>query len=434
MQSVRNPERREGTMGQRWVATCFASFLVLGLGGAAARGAGGPNVLGIGADNIAMAGAGVALADDPQGALATNPALLVHLDGNRFAISTELSQQDSAVTSKVGPFSGRTESDREEALPAFAWTRHDKGSRAAFGVGFSMQPGFGVDYPQDPTNPILAPQPNGFGKTSSSYRIGVANFVAAWQVSDDFSLGFALNAARAELMADPAGFATPDCAGASGPCFFPRVDSDSEWGYGATVGAHYQIVPSFALGFSYTSATNFQDFEWNSVVANPSLPTFGRSRQVALALDAPAVAILGLAWMPGDRFAIALDAKRIGYENADGYGDTLGFQDVTVIAAGIEWRATDRFSVRGGYSHGDNPIPEDRAFSTVATPVLVEDFAALGFGIRIDDSLELGLAYARGFENEISGPFVGVAGPVSGTTVTNEASVDSAVASLSWKF
>jgi long-subunit fatty acid transport protein len=69
--------------------------LLLGLSFAlvatAAAAAGGPNVLGVGAKNIAMAGAGAALADDPMAALATNPALLTRLDGDRFALGGELS-------------------------------------------------------------------------------------------------------------------------------------------------------------------------------------------------------------------------------------------------------------------------------------------------------------------------------------------------------
>jgi long-chain fatty acid transport protein len=422
-------------MSHRSVVVYLVSVLAFGLG-AAARADGGPNVLGVGADNIGMAGAGVALADDPQGALATNPALLARLDGNRFGLGVELSQQSSTVTSVVGPFRGDTGSDREEALPSFAWTRHVQGSLAAYGVGFHMQPGFGVDYAQDSTNPILAPQPQGFGRTSSSYRLGVADLAAAWRISDSVSFGVALNVARAELSASPAGFATPDCAGALGTlCFLPEVGADSEWGYGATVGFHYQVTSALALGLSYASAINFHDFEWNTTVANPNLPTFGRNRRVTLALDAPPVATVGIAWSPGDRFAIALDAKQVGYASADGYDDVLGFDDVIVVALGVEWRATDRFSLRAGYSQGDSPVPPRQAFRTVAAPVLVEDFAAVGFGVRIDDSLELGFAYARGFENEVASPFVGPSGAfVPSTSVTSEATVDSAVASLSWRF
>jgi len=142
-------------MSQRVAASRFAVYLVLGVMSLplSARADQGHSLLGVGAVNSAMGGAGVALANDPLGALLLNPALLPRLDGNRFELSLEVSSQDSAVESRVGPFSGRTEGTDEAVLPAFAWTRHAAGSRAAFGAGVLPLSGFGVDYPQDSTNP-----------------------------------------------------------------------------------------------------------------------------------------------------------------------------------------------------------------------------------------------------------------------------------------
>src|SRR4029079_15739425 len=124
-----------------------------------------------------------------------------------------------------GTFSGKTEEAGDTALvPAFGWVHHTKGSNFAYGIGFLCLAGCATDYPQDPTNPILSPQPNGFGRVYSYYALLKEPTVMAWKLSDHFSFGLALHVARAPLEPDPAGFAAPDCSGPAGPCFVPRVN------------------------------------------------------------------------------------------------------------------------------------------------------------------------------------------------------------------
>ncbi|HEX6903428.1 MAG TPA: outer membrane protein transport protein [Thermoanaerobaculia bacterium] len=397
--------------------------------------AGNGHVLhGIGAVNSSMGGAGVALPNDALGALNLNPALLARMEGHKFEFSVEYNNPGNAVESSVGPFSGRTEDDGDTVLiPAVGWARHKAGSRVGYGMGVLGLAGFGVDYPQDPTNPLLAPQPFGFGRVYSNYQLIKIPFVAAWQLSDSFSLGVSFNAALGTLTADPAGFATPDCSGPTGPCFFPRVNSDSAWGFGATVGVHYQINPAWALGLSYGTEIDFEDFEFNSAVANPNLPTFGTNREITLQLNYPSVIVGGIAFTPSDRLAIAVDGKMINYEDTEGFADVLGFEDIVVYDIGVQYRATDRITLRGGYNVAENPIPEERTFFTVSVPAIFEDRVSLGVGLRVNEALELNAGYYKVFENRITGPFVNPAiGPVPGTSVTTEMSMESILVAFSF--
>ncbi|HEY0781944.1 MAG TPA: hypothetical protein VGE98_05770, partial [Thermoanaerobaculia bacterium] len=120
---------------------------------------------GIGAVNSSMGGAGVALPNDTLGALDLNPALLTELDGYTFEFGAEDARAQNSVASQVGPFSGKTRENGDNAvIPHFGWTHHEKGSRLAYGVGFLGLAGFGVDSPQDSTNPSLAPPPQGVGR------------------------------------------------------------------------------------------------------------------------------------------------------------------------------------------------------------------------------------------------------------------------------
>ena len=187
----------------------------------------GHTLHGVGAVNSSMGGAGVALPIDTLGGLLLNPALATEQDGSHFAFSAEYNTPTNAVSSTVptpiGPFSGKTDEAGDTALiPAFGFVHHTRGSNFAYGIGFLGLAGFGTDYPQDPGNPLLAPQPNGFGRVFSSYTLLKVPTVLAWKLSDRFSFGLSLNAARATLAADPAGFASPDCSGPFGPCYFPQ--------------------------------------------------------------------------------------------------------------------------------------------------------------------------------------------------------------------
>lgn len=396
--------------------------------------AGNGNALhGIGAVNSSMGGAGVALPNDALGALNLNPALLTQLDGHRFEFSAELADDDITVRSEVGPFSGSTEHEADPALiPAFGFTAHRPGSRVAYGVGFLGLAGFGADFPQDSTNPLFAPQPLGFGRVFSSYALMKVPVIVAYQVNDALSIGGAFVAGRASLTARPAGFTTPDCS-AGGVCFVPSTDSDSAWGFGAQVGVLYKVNDAFNIGLSYQSEMEFEDFEWNSAVANPNRPDFGAHRKIALQVNNPANVVLGLGFTPTNRLKLGLDVKQMFFEDTEGFGNVLGWEDITAYALGVQFQATPRIALRAGYNKTDNAIPDEAAFFNVASPAIFGDHATVGFGLGVTESLTLNAGYYRAFAEEISGPFISpVAGPVPGTRVTTEMTLDGLVATFSF--
>jgi long-chain fatty acid transport protein len=390
---------------------------------------------GIGAVNSSMGGAGVGLPDDALGALNANPALLTRLDGHRFEFSSEILRATNTVSSSAGPFSGTTkDSSAPAVLPAFGWTYHPAGGNVAFGMGFLGLAGFGVDYRQDSNNPILSPQPFGAGRVFSSYQMLKIPLTASFQLAPNFSLGFSANAERATLEVQPAGFAAPDCS--PGPtCYLSDVHSDSRFGFGATVGALWEVTPSFNLGGSYTSKTTFSSFEWNTTHANPSLPNFGTARVIKFEVDTPAIAVVGIGFKPMSNLSFALDGKWVNYADAAGFGTgagALGWQNIKVIAAGVELKATPGLTLRAGYNHSDNPIPDKLSFNSIIAPAVFQNHACLGLGLKIYSNLDANLALYRVFKNTGSGPFLSPSGPVPGTQVTNKNEVNSAVLTLSF--
>src|SRR6185436_15294289 len=252
----------------------------------------------------------------------------------------------------------------------------------------------------------------------------------AYQVSPNLSVGASLNAGRATLTANPAGFATPDCSSATN-CVFPSVNGDSAWGFGATVGLLWKATPRLNFGLSYASEQDFEDFEWHTTVANPSLPTFGTDRTVKFQLNAPAQLAGGLGWRSG-KLAAAFDVKQIFYEDTEGFKDFLGFRDITVYALGLQYQVNPNFALRLGGNHNDSAIESDRVFFTVPVPAVFEDHITAGFGMRVTPSLVANLGYYHIFKNRVSGPIFTPGGPILGSRITTEMEMDSLVATFSF--
>lgn len=407
-------------------------------------------VHGIGARNSAMGGAGSALVHgDPLTALTYNPAALTFLEGDQLQLSLELIKGQPEISSEVqtpfGPLGSTTEDDTGALpIPAFGWTHRAAGSPWAVGFGSIAMAGFVTDYPQSSTNPILAPQPTGFGRINSEYQYLRIPLAFGYQATPTLSLGGALTLGYARLGATPAPFAAPDC---SSPvdCYYPAANQEGAWGTGFQLGLLWRATPTWSFAASYTSEQSFEDFEFNSEVANPNLPTFGTARAFDFAVDVPEQVVVGTAWSPSSRVDLALDVRWIGFDGVDGLG-TFGFNadgsirgfgwdDIMVVALGGEWRsASGQWALRAGYNHADSPIQEERAVASVPAPATFEDHATVGVGYRVGQHLRLDLAYYKAFQHEVSGPFLSPAGPVPGTSVTHSNESDSMVSTFSFSF
>lgn len=431
-------------------ALLLAVLLAAALGPApAALAANGHLLHGVGPVNSSMGGAGVALPEGAVAALYLNPALLTRIDGYQVELDVELIDSQPTVSSTVqtpfGAFSGTTEDQVDlSVVPASGWARgpHD-GGRVAYGMGFLALAGFGTDYPQDPRNPILAPQPQGFGHVFSSYRYMKIPMSVGWMATDRLSLGASFNGGWASLAVQPFGGAAPDC---SSPvdCYFPSLQEDSSFGWGFGLGAHWQATPQWAFGLAYSSEVEFEEFDWNATVANPNLPTFGTARRAEFEFNVPASAVFGVGWTPSPAWSVALDGRWIDYEGTDGFASGfdpatgaargLGWQNVWVAALGVEWQANPTVALRAGYNRSESPIPPESVFGSIAAPAIFEDHLTLGLGWQATPALELNAAYYHIFENEVTGPFVGPAGPIPGTSVTTTMEVDSFLAGFSFAF
>ena len=82
----------------------------------------------------------------------------------------------------------------------------------------------------------------------------------------------------------------------------------------------------------------------------------------------------------------------------------IGWDDVTAYKAGIEWKQSDKLTVRAGISSNTNPIKSDDVMLNILAPGVVQTRITGGFAYNTSDSdsLEFSAAYV---------PTVSVSGP-----------------------
>jgi long-chain fatty acid transport protein len=423
---------------------------------------------GVGAVNSAMGGAGVAAPRSLLGAFYLNPAGLMGFEGTRVEFSFEMFKPDRTVSSTVptptpGVFlSGSTRSKSEWVpIPAMGFSTKLANDRVAVGLGGLGIGGFGVDYsgasvapPGIPSNPILAPRPSGFGQVYSNYQLLKITPAVAVAASSKLWLGAALNINWASLAVDPMPVAAPafDPGPDSTPgtpddrAFYSRATAaDGAFGFGVQLGAIYRLNDLFAIGAAFTSEQKFQDFSFNSVFENPNLPTFGTPRTITFGLNVPMVLAAGVALDPLPNLSLGFDFRYMFYEDTEGFkvpasgpfrpdGSVAGFawENIYAIAAGAEYRVSDRVALRGGYNYSQNPIPDAQAMINIPAPAIVKHHATFGLGVRASRRIEISAAYYKAFKNKGTGPVIGPTGPVPGSAVTNALSEQSLLVQFSF--
>jgi len=386
---------------------------------------------GVGAVNSAMGGAGVAAPRSLLGTFYLNPAGLMAFDGTRMEFGFELFKPDRTLASDLPGFaSGSTRSKSDWVpIPAMGLSTRMKNDKIVLGVGALGIGGFGVDYAASTSNPILTPQPNGFGQIYSNYQFLKISPSLAFAPSPRIWIGVALNVDWAALAVNPMPIAAPDVDAGSGTAYYPTATAaDGAFGKGFQVGVLVKPNDLLALGASYTSPQWFSSFHFNSTVANPNLPTYGTPRQISFRLDVPAVYAVGIGLTPLPNLTLAADGRYITYKstkgfdkkgfNPDGSVKGFGWKNIKVVAVGGEYRPTERVALRAGFNWAENPISRQQSFFNTPAPAIVQSHLTFGAGFRVSRRIEISGAYYHVKKNSLKGPIPNPAVP-PGSTVTS---------------
>ena len=400
-----------------------------------AKGQSGHVLDGIGPVDQSMGGATTALPLDAIGSIHRNPAAILGLPSSEIALGMGAFSPSVDLSSTIpGVGSGSTGSDGDIApLPCMGFVQQTEDEIWAFGFGAFAVAGFGVDFPDNPANPINSS--DFFGGIYTSFQMLQIATPIACQLSDRISVGVAPNFNWASLGATPFSAAAPDLT--PSPVYPDGAREDGTWGLGFQVGAYLHDPGSnWRLALAYSSPQWFQDFKINS--RDPS----GNPRQLEYGMDYPAIVSLGIAYSGFKRLDLSCDVRYIDYEHTEGFQSAqfgsdmsvsgFGWKNIFVYAVGAQYHLSDRVQVRMGYAFNDSPISSDTIFFNLAAPAIVQHHLSAGFSWESPWKWVLSFAYHAGFENTLTGP---IQLPVpAGSTVGASLSTHTMLAAISKRF
>jgi long-chain fatty acid transport protein len=381
---------------------------------------------GYGTQTKGLAGAGVAFSQDSMAA-ATNPAGMV-LVGDRMDIGVAAFSpiREYTASGASGPqpppafnlANGTVESDNELFfIPhlGYNWMLDKNNS---IGVSVYGNGGMNTEYK-------AAKTPGGLG----TYFAGTAGVdLSQLFVAGTYAHKFAPNSAvgasligvyqrfKATGLGSFAGFSTS----ASN---LSNKGYDTSTGFGGKVGGQFDVGGGVAIGASYQTKMRMSEFDkYKGLFAEQG------------DFDIPATGTIGAAFtiMPGH--TLVFDIQRIFYSDLDnsvsnpfmpnlgicqvsgggpsgnpnclGGSNSAGFgwEDMTVFKLGYQAKLNSAWTLRAGYSKGDQPIPSSEVLFNILAPGVMEDHFTAGFTWNMDKKNEINFAAMYAPSNKVSGP------------------------------
>ena len=282
----------------------------------------------------------------------------------------------------------------------------------------------------DPDGPGPAPVTTfdgtyGGGTAGVDLMQAFLNFTYARKVSDQFSLGasaiIAVQRFEARGVSQFAGFT--ETFNRSGGTVMPKNLSgnghDMSYGYGASIGLQWNPVDMFSFAAAYTTKMSMGEFgDYADLFAEEG------------GFDMPATATIGIAIKPNDRLALLFDWQEIWYSDVGAVGNPIqnvfncpalggtdfesclggnrgagfGWEDMSVYKFGASYQLDDTWTLRGGYSFADQPIPNDQMTFNILAPAVMEDHFSVGFTKKQAGGNEWNLSFMYAPEQTLKGP------------------------------
>lgn len=365
---------------------------------------------GYGIKSKGMAGVGYALPQDAIAA-ASNPAGMVWV-GNRIDFGADWFRpvRNTRLSLGPGPFGAEYDGsgDQNFVIPEFGYNRM---LNANSSLGVSVYANGGMNTSYDTLNAATG------GAIFGQGRLGVdlaQLFVAptyAIKLAPAHSVGVSLNLAYQRFKAyGIQNFDSPFFTSAPGAVTNKGYDSSTGWGI--RVGWLGQITPGLSIGASYQTKTRMSRFDkYRGLFAEQG------------DFDIPENYGIGIAFRASPKLMIAADVQRINYSDVKSVGNSgsipallgtdngpgFGWRDMTVLKLGASYAVNDRFMLRGGLSHGRQPIPGTETFFNVLAPGVMENHLTLGLTWVLDNKSELTVGYMHAFKKSVTG-----SGPTTG--------------------
>jgi long-chain fatty acid transport protein len=358
------------------------------------------NAYGVKAQGIA--GVGIALPQDGLAA-ATNPAGTA-LVGDRIDLGVTWFVPKRGAEIHGNAFGADESFDGDGKknffIPEFGLTKQ---LSPTIGVGLAVYGNGGLNT-QYEKNPFAR-----FGATGTAGVDLAQLFVTpsfAYKLNEQNAIGVGVNFAYQRFKATGLDAFEPFSVS---PGNFTDKGYDSSTGWGVRIGWTGQVTQQLTLGATWASKTRMGEFDkYHGLFADSG------------SFDIPANYGLGAAFKATPALTIAADVKRIEYSDVSAVGNPLsnlfagnafgsqngpgfGWRDVTVFKIGASYDYSEQLTLRLGYSHGSQPIPDNQTLLNVLAPGVIQDHLSFGGTWKTVGGGELSLAYTHGFKKTVNG-------------------------------
>ncbi|PTM04885.1 MAG: hydrocarbon degradation protein, partial [Bacteroidetes bacterium] len=247
-----------------------------------------------------------------------------------------------------------------------------------------------------------------------------------------------INYAALELKPKPT--ASPTMAG------YPSTDKASSIGFGAQFGLFYDTGYGLKLGASYKTTQKFNKFKFDNTYLDD---TSGNNE---FQMDYPAIFSLGVGYSAGD-IDLALDFRRVDYENTDGFSETgwtptasvagFGWENISIISAGLQYKGINKLPLRFGYTYSSNPIPEEITFFNIPATAIIKHAYQFGLSYVVNDNWNIDAVYHYGDSDgattgKILSPFAASPsnplGAIPGSSVSYEMTTSMVMVGINYTF
>ena len=382
---------------------------------------------GYGLKSKGRAGVGTAYAEDTFGG-ANNPATMVFV-GNRVDLGLDLfspRREASRFGSSpfLGPIDGSADSDSNYfIIPEFGYNRMINPD-LSLGITVYGNGGMNTDYPggQIPAESACAgfnPRPGPYNLLCGNGSLGVDYMqlfiapTAAYKVAPRHSIGIspliAFHRFAMEGLQAFEGFSTA-------PGFVTNRGHDTAWGYGVRLGYYGQLSDTVSVGAAYSSKVRMGEFDdYRGLFAEGGSFDIHENFNLGVALKATPTVTLGV------------DYQRINYSGTKTVGNPsnlllqcaagnttfclggangagFGWHDINVWKFGVDYQYNRELTLRGGFSHSDNPIKGQDVTFNILAPGVIRKHLSLGFTYKTQSGGELTVAYTHALSNSVTAP------------------------------
>lgn len=359
---------------------------------------------GYGVKSQGNAGASTASFNDAL-TIASNPSGLSWIDSRVDVGATLFNPKRSAeIEGNLAGANGQYSGNGREyfVLPEFAINKKVNDT-VALGLAIYGNGGMNTTYKR---NPYAA-----LGNTGEAGVDLAQVFISpavAWRYSENQSIGIATNILYQRFEAKGISGFAPFSSDAQK---LSNQGKDSATGIGVRVGWSAKLNDVVTVGANYSSKIEADKFDkYRGLFAQ------------AGGFDVPESYAIGASFQITPALKILADAQRINYSDVDSVGHPFslasvmagnafgtekgqgfGWKDINIYKLGATYQVDPQLTLRAGYSHNDQPIPNDQTFLNILAPGVIQDHLSLGATWSVDQRQELSVAYTYGLKKKIKG-------------------------------